>query len=334
MASQHFVFPIIAFLNITLQSLIALGTGDLQLMSSLSNLKYENTLKIKSSIDSDFLDFSHLKVSDDGAMLAFENATFTANSSTGLELVSQTRYLAGGIKFFDRSLPVTSDWQIDVKVHVANSLPEFPNSFYYAVINIGKLGSDFLSSAANRVILSLTRSKQTSSTVSLEYVRNTINSGIWTNSASDLGAPPLWKIDNEDVYLRIKYFSSNKSCYLYTSLDASHYELVKSYSLGGIWSLGSENSIYVALSAGSEPFQTLSESNENSNTDFNLSPGQIYFSDFKITPIVTAPSGLGSSSGGAPSGGGESKKKVGKGKSSSVKKSSGKKSSGKKSKKK
>jgi hypothetical protein len=324
-SSLSFVSHFVVFLTILLQNALGWGDGGFQQMSSLSSLKYENNLRIKSTIDSDFLDFSHLKDGDDGPLLVFGNATFTANSTAGLELVSQTPYYAQGVKFFDRSLPVTSDWQIDVKAHISSFSTQLPNPFYYAIIVIGKLGSDFSSSAANRVILSLTRSKQTSSTVSNEYFKNTINSGVWINNASALGAPPVWQIAEEDVYLRIKYFSSNKSCYLYSSRDASQYELVKSYSLGDIWSLGSENSIYVALNAGSEPFQTLSEYNENSNKDFNLAPGQLYFSDFKISPLVTGTTSVSSASGGgAPSGGGyPAAPKAKKGGKSSAKKSSG-----------
>jgi hypothetical protein len=324
-SSLSFVFHFVVFFTILLQNTLGSGDWDFQQMSSLSSLKYENTLRIKSTIDGDFLDFSHLKDSDDGQHMAFANATFTANSSTGLELVSQTPYYAQGIKLFDRSLPVTSNWQIDVKAHISNFSTQLPMPFYYAIILIGKLDSDFSSSAANRVILSLTRSKQTSFTVSNQYFKNTINSGIWTNNTSALGAPPVLQIAEEDVYLRIKYFSSNKSCYLYSSRDASQYELVKSYSLGDIWGLGSGNSVYVALNAGSEPFQTLAEYNENSNKDFNLAPGQLYFSDFKISPIVTGTTNVsGASGGGAPSGGGyPAAQKAKKGGKSSAKKSSG-----------
>jgi hypothetical protein len=301
---------------------IALGTGDFQQMSSLSILNYQNSLKNLALIESDFLDFSHLKNGSDGPLLAFGNATFTANASAGLELVSQTPYSAQGIKLFNRSLPVTSDWQIDVKANLSNFSTQLPNPFYYAVILIGKLGSDFSSSAANRVVLSVTRSKQTSSTVSNQYFKNTINSGIWSNNASDLEAPPVWQILEEYAYLRIKYFSSNKTCYLYSSRDASQYELVKSYSLGDIWGLSSGNSVYVALNAGSEPFQTLSEYNENSNKDFNLTQGQLYFSDFKITQPTPTPTVVPSSppSGGAPN---QVQKPKKGGKSSSAKKSNG-----------
>ncbi len=203
-----------------------------------------------------------------------------------------------------------------------NFSTQLPNPYYYAIIMIGKLDSDFTSSAANRVVLSLTRSKQSSSTVTNQYFKNTINSGIWSNNISELGAPPMWQITEEDAYLRIKYFSSNKTCYLYSSRDASQYEFVQSYILGEVWSLGSGNSIYVALNAGSEPFQTLSEYNENSNKNFNLSQGKFYFSDFKITQSVISSGG----GGGGGGGGGSSqfqKSMKGKGKSSSAKKSSG-----------
>jgi len=330
-------------------------------IKTLQDLSYQNTLSKQAFIDSDFLDFSHLKDSDDGQHMAFANATFTANSSTGLELVSQTPYMAQGVKTFYKSLPVNSDWQIDVKAHISNFSTQLPNPFYYASIMIGKLGSDFSSSAANRVILSLTRSKQTSSTVSNEYFKNTINSGIWINNVSALGAPPVWQAAEEDVFLRIKYFSSNKSCYLYSSRGASQYELVKSYSLADLWSLDSGNSIYFAFNAGSEPFQTLSEYNENSNKDFHLAPGQLYFSDFKISPLVTetptptpitpptAPSGGVAPAPSSGGGGGSEMKKSKKGggkssankssggsskKSAASKSSGGKKSGGKKAKKK
>jgi hypothetical protein len=324
---------------------IALGTGDFKQMSSLTTLTYQNSLKNQTSIDNDFQDFSYLVGADDGSQFAFDNAAFTANSSIGLELVSQTPYFANGIKWFNRSLPISSDWQIDVKAHLSNFPTEFPNPYYYAILIIGKSGSDLPSSAANRIVFSLTRSKQTSENVTNEYFKNTVNFGVWSNNASDKGAPPSLQISAEDVYLKIKYLSNTKSCYLYYSQDSIQYNELKNYNIGDIWSLGSGNSIYVALNAGSEPFQTLSEYNENSNKDFNLAPGQLYFSDFKISPIVTGTTNVsGASGGGAPSGGGSpAAQKAKKGGKSSAKKSSGsaskksagsKNSSGKKSKKK
>ena len=322
--------------SIEISPVLDIRGDNFQGIKTLQDLSYQNTLSKQAFIDSDFLDFSHLKDSDESQLMPFDNATFTANSSTGLELVSHTPYMAQGVKTFNKSLPVTSDWQIDVKAHISNFSTQLPNPYYYATIMIGKLGSDFSSSAANRVTLSMTRSKQTSSTVSNEYFKNTINSGIWINNASALGDPPVWQAAEEDVFLRIKYFSSNKSCYLYSSRSASQYELVKSYSLGDIWSLDPGNSIYFAFNAGSEPFQTLSEYNENSNKDFYLAPGQLYFSDFKISPLVTEISigpdvddASGSGVASAPSSGGggpaqvQKSKKGGKGKSSAKKSSSG-----------
>lgn len=304
---------------------ISLGTGDFKQMSSLMTLTYQNSLKNQTSINNDFQDFSYLVDAYDGSQLAFDNAAFTSNSSIGLELVSQTPYFANGIKLFNRSLPISSDWQIDVKAHISNFDTQFPNPYYYAILIIGKSGSDLPSSAANRVVFSLTRSKQISESITNEYFKNTVNFGVWSNNASDQGAPPSLQTSAEDVYLRIKYLSNTKSCYLYYSQDSIQYNELKNYKIGDVWSLGPDNSIFVALNAGSEPFQTLDEYNANSNSNYNLSSGKLYFSDFKISPINSGPSG--GSGGGAQSGGGSpsaaKSKKGGKGKASSVKKSGG-----------
>jgi hypothetical protein len=85
--------------------------------------------------------------------------------------------------------------------------------------------------------------------------------------------------------LKIKYFSSNYSCQLYSSKDGVNYNFIADYDLKAKWGLGSSNKLYVALVGTSAPFENQTEYENNSNQDYSLPQGRLYLSDFEISPL-------------------------------------------------
>jgi formylglycine-generating enzyme required for sulfatase activity len=255
---------------------------DFPQFESLSDLGYKNTLKNQPSIESDFFDFSALYLETGGARMKFENASFSANASRGLELSSQTPAIAQGVKVLNKSLSASKDWVISIKTHISNFDTFLQNPFYYAGITIGKIDYSYNSSFINRLNLNFTRSILEIS-YDNEKFTNSINSGIYNEEGGD--TPPKSLELGEDVYLKIKYFSSNYSCQLYSSKDGVNYTLIEDYDLKAKWGLSSSNNLYVALVGTSLPFQDQIDYENNSNQNYNLPSGRLYLSDFEISPL-------------------------------------------------
>ena len=246
---------------------------------------YTNSLKDQSSIDTDFIDFSHLKTQNSALEMAFANATFTANPTTGIELVTQTHLFAQGSKVFYQSLPASQNWQIDIKAHMSNFSTQLPEAFYYAGLTFGKLGETFgessESSSANRVNLNFTRSFEIIGDAEISNFRNTINSGFYSNNDGE--TPPFLEIPNENLYLRVTYDSLTMSCTHFYSYDGINYTSFKSYYLQSSWGLCQMDRFWVAVVGAALPFQSLTEYAQNQNVNYNVESGQLYLSDLKIS---------------------------------------------------
>jgi hypothetical protein len=242
---------------------------------------YTNSLREQSSIDTDFIDFSHVKTGTYAPEMEFANATFTANQNTGIELITQTHLLAQGSKVFYQGLPASQNWQIDIKAHISNFSTQLPQAYYYAGLTFGKLGETSESSFVNRVNLNFTRSFEISDYVTVSGFRNTLNSGFYSNN--DPGTPPFVVILNENLYLRVVYDSSKMSCTHYYSYNGINYTSLKSYDLQCSWGLSQMDRFWVAVVGTSFPFQSQTEYEQNQNFNYNVESGQLYLSDFKIT---------------------------------------------------
>jgi len=242
---------------------------------------YTNSLREQSSIDSDFIDFSHLKTETYGPEMEFANATFTANQNTGIELITHTPLIAQGSKVFFQSLPASQNWQIDIKAHMSNFSSQLTEPYYYAGLTFGKLGESKESSFANRVNLNFTRSFESSDHVTSNIFRNTINSGIYNNN--DNGTPPFVETADENIFLRVTYDSLTMSCTHYYSYNGINYTSFKSYFLQSVWGLSQMDRFWVALVGTSVPFQSQTESSQNQNLNYNVESGQLYLSDLKIS---------------------------------------------------
>ena len=253
-----------------------------QLLPAFTGSSYTNSLKDQSSIDSDFIgDYSYERNDYNAPLQPFQNATFKANQSTGLELISQTPFTAQGSRVFFQSLPANQNWQVDVKAHISNFSTQLPNPYYYAGLTFGKINDTFQSSNAYRVNLNFTRSSLTSAYVPQNNFENTINSGIYSND--DPGTPPFALIPNEDLYLRVTYDSVTMSCTHYYSFDGNFYTNFKSHYLKSVWGLSPSDRFWVTVVGTSVPFQSQAEFNQHPNSNYNLDAGQLYLSDFKIT---------------------------------------------------
>jgi hypothetical protein len=251
-------------------------------LPAFTGSSYTNSLKDQSSIDSDFIgDYSYERDDYNAQEQPLQNATFKANQSTGLELISQTPFTAQGSKVFFQSLPANQNWQVDVKAHISNFSKLLQNPYYYAGLTFGKINDTVVSSNAYRVNLNFTRSLETSTYVPQNNFENTINSGIYSND--DPGTPPFVLIPNEDLYLRVTYDSVTMSCTHYYSLNGNTYTSFKSYYLKDVWGLSPSDRFWINLVGTSIPYQSQAEFNLNPSSNYNLASGQLYLSDFKIT---------------------------------------------------
>ncbi len=294
-------------------------------------MTYSNSLKTQASIESDFLDFSNIKDETYGPELQFQFATFSANSSYGLELKSPTYYIAQGAKVFKESLSASKDWQIVVKAHISNFTTNLPNPTYYAAITIGKIGNSYAESLGNHLNLNFTRSMDD------QIFSNTINTGIYVNGEGDTF--PVAPINSEDLFLKVQYYSSNSTCELSCSINGTSFNVVSLYNLATDWSLTSGDEIYIALVGTSKPFNDICDYYNKKNLNYNLDSGKLYLSNFEVTmlsaptpspsPVPSPSNGSSSSNAVYSSVGGisstvlKSKKGGNKGKSSSAKKSGG-----------
>lgn len=273
----------IAILTLCFGYLVSANAFSQQLvLPAFTGSSYTNSLKDQSSIDSDFIgNYSYERDDYNAPQQPFQNATFSANQSTGLELISQTPFTAQGSKVFFQSLPANQNWQVDVKAHISNFSTQLPNPYYYAGLTFGKINDTVESSNAYRVNLNFTRSSKTSTYVPQNNFENTINSGIYSND--DPGTPPFVLIPNEDLYLRVTYDSVTMSCTHYYSFDGNFYTSFKSYYLKCVWGLSPSDKFWVNLVGTSIPYQSQAEFNLYPISNYNLASGQLYLSDFKIT---------------------------------------------------
>jgi hypothetical protein len=295
--------------------------ASLQNLAPFTSSLYSNTLSNQESVDSDFIDFSSLKAETYGYEIKFQDATFTANSTRGLELTSQTYYIAQGVKVLKQSFSVSRDWQVSVKAHIASIGKNLPNPYYYSAITIGKISQSYEESLGNHLNLNFTRSKIGSN------LSNTINAGMYISGNGNTAVDD--DINAEDLHLKVSYHSKNKTCDLSYSYDGKYYNIIKSYNLQQSWSLTASDEVYIALVCTSKPFTDLCEYHENTSLDYRLNAGELHLSNLEITMPATSNSNPVSSNvvGGAPTGGGSppatKAKKGGKGKASSAKKAGG-----------
>lgn len=273
----------IASLTLCFGYLVSANAFSQQLvLPAFTGSSYTNPLKDQSSIDSDFIgDYSNERNDFNAPLQPFQNATFTANQSTGLELISQTPFTAQGSKVFFQSLPANQNWQVDVKAHISNFSTQLPDPYYYAGLTFGKMNDTVESSNAYRVNLNFTRSSETNANVPQNNFENTINSGIYSND--NPGTPPFVLIPNEDLYLRVKYDSVTMSCTHYYSFNGDFYTSFKSYYLKCVWGLSPSDRFWINVVGTSVPFQSQAEFNQYPNSNYSLASGQLYLSDFKIT---------------------------------------------------
>jgi hypothetical protein len=251
-------------------------------LPAFTGSSYTNSLRDQPSIDTNFIgDYSYQRDDYNAPLKPFQNATFSANQSTGLELISQTPFTAQGSQVFYQGLPASKSWQIDVKAHISNFSSQLPEPYYYAGLTFGKLSSTLESSQANRVNLNFTRSRETSASVPNNNFVNTINSGIYSND--DPGTPPFVLIPNEDLYLKVTYDSTTMSCTHYYSFNGVNYTSFKSYYLKCVWELSPTDSFWVAVVGTSVPFKSQAEAALYPNINYNVASGQLYLSDFQIT---------------------------------------------------
>jgi hypothetical protein len=313
------LFSFLIFSNLILSS--GISQASLQNLAPFTSSLYSNTLSNQESVDSDFIDFSSLKAETYGYEIKFQDATFTANSTRGLELTSQTYYIAQGVKVLKQSFSVSRDWQVSVKAHIASIGKNLPNPYYYSAITIGKISQSYEESLGNHLNLNFTRSKIGS------ILSNTINTGMYISGNGNTLSN--YDINAEDLHLKIKYNSDNKTCNLSYSYDGKIYNVIQNYDLQQSWSLTASDEIYIALVCTSKPFTDLCEYHENTSLDYRLNAGELHLSNLEITMPATSNSNPVSSNvvGGTPTGGGSppaiKAKKGGKGKASSAKKAGG-----------
>jgi hypothetical protein len=273
----------IAILTLCFGYLVSANAFSQQLvLPAFTGSSYTNSLRDQSTIESDFIGaYSYERDEYNAPVQPFQNATFTANQSTGLELISQTPFTAQGSKVFFQSLPANQNWQVDVKAHISNFSTQLPNPYYYAGLTFGKINDTVESSNAYRVNLNFTRSSDTNAYVPQNNFENTINSGIYSND--DPGTPPFALIPNEDLYLRVTYDSVTMSCTHYYSINGNTYTSFKSYYLKDVWGLSTNDRFWVTVVGTSIPFQSQTVFNQYPNSNYNLAAGQLYLSDFRIT---------------------------------------------------
>jgi hypothetical protein len=254
-------------------------------MPAFTGSSYTNNLRNQGSIDNDFTDFSNLKEETYSQELPFANATFTANQSTGIELVAQTPLIAQGAKVFKYSLPASQSWQIDIKTHISGFSTQFPDAYYYAGLTFGKLGDSFNTSVINRVNVNHTRSSETNQNVTLTGFKNTLNTAIYSNN--DPGTPP-YLVTPENIFIRVTYNASTFTSNISYSFNGNNYQFLETYDLKSQWAITSADKFWVSIAGTSKPFDTQQQASQYPNSNYNLNSGELYLSDFNITILNNA----------------------------------------------